>query len=97
MNFANPHYFSAILDGISHRFILVMESESMKGHTGYSPPRFTVGGMNGTRDPRMATLKQLMEVGVKKSALHIPASKRLTSVLSFFNLSAFPCISLQTG
>eukprot|EP01039_Chlorochromonas_danica_P021668 gene21668-26772_t len=72
MNFANPHYFSAILDGITHRFILVMESEAAKGHNGYVPPRFTVGGMNGTRDPRLSTLKQLMEVGVKKSALQIP-------------------------
>lgn len=79
MNFANPHYFSAILDGITHRFILVMESEAAKGHNGYVPPRFTVGGMNGTRDPRLSTLKQLMEVGVKKSALQIPPSKKISS------------------
>jgi hypothetical protein len=75
MNFANPHYFSAILDGITHRFIIVMECESLRGHIGYSPPRFTVGGMNGTRDPRHSSLKQLLEVGVKKSALQIPPSK----------------------
>ncbi len=82
MNFANPHYFSAILDGITHRFILVMESEAAKGHNGYVPPRFTVGGMNGTRDPRLSTLKQLMEVGVKKSALQIPPSKKISSQTS---------------
>ena len=77
MNFANPHYFSAILDGITHRFILVQEAEAIQGHSGYVPARFSVGGMNGTRDPRLSTLKQLMEVGVRKSALHIPSSEYL--------------------
>lgn len=86
MNFANPHYFSAILDGINHRFILVMESETLSGQPGYCPPRFTVGGMNGTRDPRLSTIKQLMEVGVKKSALQIPPSNLNPPFFFFLSL-----------
>lgn len=83
MNYANPHFFSAILDGIPHRFVLVMESESLKSHTGFSPPRFTVGGVNGTKDPRLTSLKHLMEVGVNRTPIKIPPSKFLRLITLF--------------
>ena len=76
MNFANPHYFSAILDGIKHRFILILECESVQGADLNGPPRFSVGALNGTRDPRVAASRQLLEVGVASTALQIPPSKK---------------------
>lgn len=76
MDYVNPHYFAAILDGLSHRFILVLESESvlsMDGEAG--PPRFSVGAINAMRDPRYSSVKQLLEVGVTESALTVPQSE----------------------
>lgn len=75
MNFANPYLFDAILDGIPHRFVLVQECEYLQGHDGFSPPRFSVGAVNATRDPRYSAIRQLMEVGVSDSALQIPQCK----------------------
>jgi hypothetical protein len=74
MNFANPHFFSAILDGIDHRFILIQESESVLGATGalVGAPRFSVGAINATRDPRFVGNGELVEVGVTNTALNIP-------------------------
>eukprot|EP01033_Poteriospumella_lacustris_P007177 gene7177-5168_t len=74
MNFANPYLFDAILDGIPHRFVLVQECEFLQGNDGFSPPRFSVGAVNATRDPRYSAIRQLMEVGVSDSALQIPPS-----------------------
>ncbi len=75
MNFVNPYLFDAVLDGISHRFILVQECESVDGVEGFSPPRFSVGAVNATRDPRYSAIKQLMEVGATDSSLQVPPSK----------------------
>lgn len=72
MSFMNPHLFAAILDGIAFKMIVVMECECVQGNEEYCPPRFTVGAVNGTRDPRMAQFKQLLEVGVQCDNLHIP-------------------------
>lgn len=77
MNFANPHFFSAILDGIDHRFILIQESETVQGAPAdtVGAPRFSVGALNATRDPRFVGNGELMEVGVSNSALNIPKGK----------------------
>lgn len=76
MNFANPYLFDAILDGIVHRFVLVQECEAVNiSEGGFTPPRFSVGAVNATRDPRYSSIRQLMEVGVSDSALQIPPSK----------------------
>ncbi len=72
MTYPNPHYFSAILDGIKHRFILILECECIQGNEDFSPPRFSVGAINATRDPRVSQFKQLTEVGVKSPNLKIP-------------------------
>jgi hypothetical protein len=75
MNFANPHFFSAILDGIKHRFILIQECESVAGAQVQGIPRFSVGALNATKDPRFATSSELVEVGVSVAALEIPPGK----------------------
>jgi hypothetical protein len=72
MNFANPHFFSAILDGINHRFILIQECESVQGAEVAVGARFSIGAINATRDPRFAGANQLIEIGVKNNALQIP-------------------------
>ncbi len=90
MSYINPHYFSAILDGISHRFIIVLECECIQGNEDFSPPRFSVGAINATRDPRMAQFKQLLEVGVRSANLQIPpgwflhVNWRLHFIINFF-------------
>lgn len=84
MNFANPYLFDAILDGIPHRFVLVQECEFLQGNDGFSPPRFSVGAVNATRDPRYSAIRQLMEVGVSDSALQIPPCKQNDAVCVSF-------------
>jgi hypothetical protein len=72
MNFANPHFFSAILDGINHRFILIQECESLSGAKVTEVPRFSVGAVNATKDPRFVNYQALVEVGTSAAALQIP-------------------------
>ena len=86
MNFANPHFFSAILDGIDHRFILIQESETVQGAPAdtVGAPRFSVGALNATRDPRFVGSTDLMEVGVTNSALNIPKGE--WGVIVFYSL-----------
>ncbi|KAJ1416563.1 hypothetical protein B484DRAFT_154307 [Ochromonadaceae sp. CCMP2298] len=72
MNFANPHFFSAILDGIPHRFILIQESESLSGTKSGSMPRFSLGSINASRDPRYSAMGDLVEVGATANSLKIP-------------------------
>eukprot|EP01031_Cornospumella_fuschlensis_P039494 gene39494-48084_t len=73
MEYVNPHYFAAILDGVAHRFVLVIESEAVVEADGdFAPPRFAVGAINAMRDPRFSSVKQLLEVGVTESPLKIP-------------------------
>lgn len=85
MNFANPHFFSAILDGIDHRFILIQECESVQGATGtlVGAPRFSVGAINATRDPRFVGNNDLVEVGVNSAAINIPKGKLFFVFVSF--------------
>ncbi|RYH15852.1 hypothetical protein EON65_30985 [archaeon] len=83
MEYVNPHYFAAILDGVAHRFILVIESEAVVDNENYfSPPRFAVGAVNAMRDPRFSSVKQLLEVGVTESALNVPKSKFKSLILN---------------
>lgn len=108
MNFANPYLFDAILDGIPHRFVLVQECEFLQGNDGFSPPRFSVGAVNATRDPRYSAIRQLMEVGVSDSALQIPPCKQnkasccsivykafLITTITLFSLADGPSIHLH--
>ncbi len=73
-SFVNPHYFSAILDGINHRFVLILECECIEGNEEFTPPRFSVGAVNAVKDPRFSNYQNLVEVGVKSSSLQIPPS-----------------------
>lgn len=72
----NPHLVAAILDGVNHRFILVMELENIKLSLSHCEiPRFSIGGSNATSDPRLCKLSDLTEVKVASNAFKIPLSK----------------------
>lgn len=74
MNFINPHFFSAILENVPHRFVLIQECETYQTCDD-NVPRFSVGAINATKDPRYANLRQLLAVGVTSTALEIPPGK----------------------
>jgi len=86
MNYINPHEFSAILDGITHRFILIQEFEclhvavhSARRH----PPRFSIGGYNALIDPRLCNESILVEITVgNKLLFNIPFRKLNTNTFS---------------
>ena len=82
MNFANPHFFSAILDGIKHRFILIQECESVQGAKIKGIPRFSVGDVNATKDPRFANSQSLVELGANVSSFQIPPGE-ITFIFPF--------------
>ena len=82
MNFMNPHFFSAILENIPHRFILIQECETFE-ICSEQIPRFSIGAINATRDPRYANSRQLLSIGVTNSALEIPPSKSHTQTFSY--------------
>lgn len=72
MNFANPHFFAAVLDGVKHRFVLIQECEALQGSNVHGVPRFSIGANNAVRDPRFSKMNEIVEVGVDASALQIP-------------------------
>lgn len=85
LNYPNPHLFAAVLDNISHRFILVMEYETIaKSHDNNQASvnlpvaapftRFSMGAINAARDPRNATVKQLVKVAVGNIPFQVPPS-----------------------
>jgi len=83
MRFVNPHYFSAILDGINHRFVLVLESESLATNVGgRSPPRFALGAINATKDPRNIPIENLIELNVVDNLIRIPQGRQLCCTIS---------------
>lgn len=91
MNYINPHEFSAILDGITHRFILIHEFECLSEPYNSSirhPPRFSIGGYNALKDPRQCSDSILVEITVgNKLLFNIPFRKFYTCVYAL--LAAF--------
>ena len=79
MNNINPHAFSAILDGISHRFILIQEFECLHvtvSSGSRNPHRFTIGGHYALMDPRTCKHNDLVEIAVgNKLLFDIPFRK----------------------
>lgn len=79
MNYINPHEFAAILDGITHRFILIQEFECLNGSDNIAsqhPPRFSIGGYNALIDPRLCSDSILVEITVgNKLLFNIPFRK----------------------
>jgi len=80
MNYINPHEFSAILDGITHRFILIQEFECLnepQNSASRHPPRFSIGGYNALIDPRLCSDSTLVEITVgNKLLFSIPSFRK---------------------
>ena len=79
-NYINPHEFSAILDGITHRFILIQEFECLnepQNSANRHPPRFSIGGNNALIDPRLCSDSTLVEITVgNKLLFSIPSFRK---------------------
>ena len=64
-NALTPAFVTGCLEGITHRFLLVLECETRmandeRGIPRPAPPRFAIGGARATIDPRNAKVKELM-------------------------------------
>jgi len=72
--------FSAILDGITHRFILIQEFECLnepRNSASRHPPRFSIGGYNALIDPRLCSDSTLVEITVgNKLLFSIPSFRK---------------------
>jgi hypothetical protein len=83
----NPKFILTVLKGVTHRFLLAMESETRlvdkKGKSPRSalkdespvtkfPPRFTVGGPRASKDPRSTPIDELIEITSAKPEIQLP-------------------------
>jgi len=83
----NPKFILTVLKGVTHRFLLSMESETrlvdVKGKTPRSalkdespvtkfPPRFSVGGPRASKDPRSTPIEELIEITSAKPEIQLP-------------------------
>ena len=86
----NPKFILTVLKGVTHRFLLSMESETrlvdVKGKTPRSalkdespvtkfPPRFSVGGPRASKDPRSTPIEELIEITSAKPEIQLPPGK----------------------
>lgn len=73
----NPRFMLASLKGITHRFVLVLESENRisapRNVQDDAPLRFTVGGSRASKDPRTVTTNQLIGISNKNPEVQLPA------------------------
>jgi hypothetical protein len=76
-NLINPRFMLASLKGVTHRFVLVLESEmretAKREIKVLAPPRFTVGGPRASKDPRTVYLNQLIGVSNTLPEIQLPA------------------------
>jgi hypothetical protein len=76
-NLINPRFMLASLKGVTHRFVLVLESEmketAKREIKVLAPPRFTVGGPRASKDPRTVNLNQLIGVSNSLPEIQLPA------------------------
>jgi hypothetical protein len=76
-NALTPGFVSQALEGITHRFLLVLECETRMYSEGQQPntkhpivpPRFAIGGPRATIDPRVAKVEELMPLAKYKLQL----------------------------
>jgi hypothetical protein len=75
-NALTPGFVSTALEGITHRFLLVLECETRMYSEGQQPskhaivpPRFAIGGPRATIDPRVAKVEELMPLAKYKLQL----------------------------
>jgi hypothetical protein len=72
----NPRFMLAALKGITHRFVLVLESENRinapRDIQDLAPLRFTVGGSRASKDPRMVRFDQLIGISNKNPEVQLP-------------------------
>jgi hypothetical protein len=72
----NPRFMLASLKGITHRFVLVLESENRINAPNkiqvLAPLRFTVGGSRASKDPRMVRFDQLIGISNKNPEVQLP-------------------------
>jgi hypothetical protein len=83
----NPKFILTVLKGVTHRFLLSMESETRLvdkkaksprgGPADQSPvtkfpPRFSVGGPRASKDPRTTPIDELIEITSAKPEIQLP-------------------------
>ena len=91
----NPKFILTVLKGVTHRFLLAMESEtrdvnkkprSSRATAEFNvtkfPPRFTVGGPRASKDPRATPIEELIEISSSRPEIQLP-SGLLTLLFSF--------------
>jgi hypothetical protein len=63
-----PALVNAALHGLVHRFILVIECEERRyeGEESRGPPRFCVGALRASLDPRNVSINDLVPLGEAK-------------------------------
>jgi hypothetical protein len=86
----NPKFILTVLKGVTHRFLLSMESETRLvdkkaksprgGPVDQSPvtkfpPRFSVGGPRASKDPRTTPIDDLIEITSAKPEIQLPPGK----------------------
>jgi hypothetical protein len=105
----NPKFILTVLKGVTHRFLLAMESESrnMSNKSKLSrgltapftvtkfPPRFTVGGPRASKDPRATPIEELIEISSARPEIQLPSGTTLLAVLLFGKFVFFTYCSLR--
>lgn len=78
----NPKFILTVLKGVTHRFLLAMESETrlvdgkkVKSPVTKFPPRFTVGGPRASKDPRSTPIEELIQITSRKPEIQLPPGK----------------------
>ncbi|RYG67024.1 hypothetical protein EON64_08390 [archaeon] len=75
----NPRFMLSALKGVTHRFVLVLECEhrrdAPKDIFSNAPPRFSVGGLRASKDPRTVPLDQLIRISNKSPEVQLPAGR----------------------
>lgn len=85
----NPKFILTVLKGVTHRFLLAMESETRSVDSKKSPrpvmaeqspvtkfpPRFTVGGPRASKDPRSTPIEELIQITSRKPEIQLPPGK----------------------
>jgi hypothetical protein len=72
----NPKFILTVVKGVTHRFLLAMESE-YRADSGVEyrvkhPPRFTVGGPRASKDPRTTPVDELIAITSNKPEIQLP-------------------------
>lgn len=74
----NPRFMVSALKTVqNHRFVLILECEyrinAPKDIANIAPPRFSVGGLKASKDPRIVPLDQLIGISNQNPEIQFPA------------------------